>query len=355
MERWCCPWMAGSPPTHLGDEPAGAQRKARRDRHCAHLLTFGTVLIIWGTSVGAATMTGGGILSVGRGVMAGFLVPWHPALQEAHTANFPDGLYKVENIFAAIVRVIIMVLAYRTRPASIPHLDGTYLFSDPRSALPFFLVVALLGVALGLYKRHVGRAERCPSLEADASFSFADAGALVIIGVALALDIAGVPRVDAIAGLIVACFLAVIGVDSAGCLRVLLDASVSRDLLAQVRQIAEADPHPPSPHRRRQNSGSLRLLHLVLEPRSPDLRLPTASPVNCRNDCARNFPTSTVSASNSVEPRAASRSQSRLLRMGTVASSFAGAPRVAFFELDPGKPSNGTQDAPPPEAAPQIV
>lgn len=321
-------------------------------------LTFGTVLIIWGTSVGAATMTGGGILSVGRGVMAGFLV-LGIRLSRRHTANFPDGLYKVENIFAAIVGVIIMVLAYELARASIPHLDGTYLFStDPRSALPFFLVAALLGVALGLYKRHVGRAERCPSLEADAYFSFADAGALVIIGVALALDIAGVPRVDAIAGLIVACFLAVIGGwILRGALRVLLDASVSRDLLAQVRQIAEADPGI-----RRvltvdaRNSGSFVFVHLVVEPRSPDLSVAYGVARELQERLRTELPNvDSVGIEFGGAPGGLSVAVLLAEDGETVASSFAGAPRVAFFELDPGKPSNGTQDASPPEAAPQIV
>ena len=218
--------------------------------------------------MGAATMTGGGVMALGRGLMAGLIVVGI-RLSRQHTSTFPFGLYKLENLFAACAGVIVLVLGYELAVVSIAHLDGTFIFAkDPKYALPFFLAAALLGGVMGYYKRRISRAEGCPSLAADAYFSFADVGALVVIGVALALDIAGVPRVDAIAGLIVTGFLAVIGIRILqGALRVLLDASVNRDVLTGVRRIAEADPgirKVLSVDGR--NSGSFVFLHLVVEP-----------------------------------------------------------------------------------------
>lgn len=218
--------------------------------------------------MGAATMTGGGVMAVGRGLMAGLIVVGI-RLSRQHTSTFPFGVYKLENLFAACAGVIVLVLGYELALVSIAHLDGTFIFArDPKYALPFFLAAALLGGVMGYYKRRISRAEGCPSLAADAYFSFADAGALVVIGVALALDIAGVPKVDAIAGLIVTGFLAAIGIRILqGALRVLLDASVSREVLTGVRRIAEADPgirKVLSVDGR--NSGSFVFLHLVVEP-----------------------------------------------------------------------------------------
>jgi len=234
---------------------------------------FGAVLIVWGVSLHSVAMTAGGILTATRGVMAAFILAGI-RLSRRHTSTFSFGLYKLENIIAAVVGVIVLVLTYELAKVSITHLNSTYLFTnDPKYALPFFLGAALLAGGMGFYKRRVARAEGCPSLKADAYFSFADAVALVIIGAALALDIAGLHRVDAVAGLIVACFLAVVGVQIfLGGLKVLLDASVSRDVLVKVREIAEADPgirKVLSVDGR--NSGSFIFLNLVVEPAAYDL------------------------------------------------------------------------------------
>lgn len=246
---------------------------------------FGAVLIVWGTSLGAATMAGGGVMSVGRGLMAALIVVGI-RLSRRHTTTFPFGLYKLENLFAAVAGLIILVLAYELARVSIAHLDGTFIFAkDPKYALPFFLLAALLGGVMGYYKLRISRAEGCPSLAADANFSFADSVALVIIGVALALDIAGVPRVDAIAGLIVTGFLVVIGIRILhGALKVLLDASVSRETLAAVRRFAEADPgigKVLSVDGR--NSGSFLFLHMVVEPAVPDVAVANTVAVDLQN------------------------------------------------------------------------
>jgi len=234
---------------------------------------FGAALIVWGVSLHSVAMTAGGILTATRGVMAAFILAGI-RLSRRHTSTFSYGLYKLENIIAAAVGVIVLIVTYELAKVSITHLNRTYLFTnDPKYALPFFLGAALLAGGMGFYKRRVARAEGCPSLKADAYFSFADAVALVLIGVALALDIAGLHRVDAIVGLIVACFLAVVGVQIfLGGLKVLLDASVSRDVLAKVREIAEADPgirKVLSVDGR--NSGSFIFLDLVVEPAAYDL------------------------------------------------------------------------------------
>ncbi len=298
---------------------------------------FGAVLITWGVSLQAATLTGGGVLSVGRAVMSALLVVGI-SLSKRHTKTFPDGLYKLENIFAAVAGLIVLVLAYELVKVSVAHLDGTLIFSnDPKYALPFFLASALLGGVLGYFKRRVSRAEGCPSLEADAYFSFADAAALVIIGVALTLDIAGVPRADAIAGLIVACFLAVIGarILYSG-LKVLLDASISRDVLSGVRRIAEGDPgirKVLSVDGR--NSGSFVFLHLVV--------VPVAHDVNVAQNVAADLERRLKAAFQDIDsvdiefsPPTAGLAAAMLLEHdgSSAAEDFASAQRVAIVEID---------------------
>ena len=235
---------------------------------------LGAGLIVWGLSLHSVAMTAGGVVAVVRGVM-GVMVIAGIRLSLRHSKNFPDGLYKVENIFAAVIGVIVLVAAYEFARISIKHLSGTFVFTrDPKSALPFFVAFGLFAFGMGFYKRRVANAESCPSLKADSYFSFADGVALIVIGIAMAIDIAGYHRIDAIAGLLVACLLAVAGIYILlGALKVLLDASVSRDVLSTVQRIAEADPGV-----RKvigvdgRNSGSFVFLHLEVEPVAYDMK-----------------------------------------------------------------------------------
>jgi cation diffusion facilitator family transporter len=235
---------------------------------------LGAGLIVWGASVHSVAMTAGGVVAVVRGVM-GVMVIAGIRLSLRHSKNFPDGLYKVENIIAAVVGVIVLVAAYEFSRLSIKHLSGTFVFTrDPKYALPFFIGFGLLAFVMGFYKRRVAAAESCPSLKADSYFSFADGAALIVIGIAMVVDIAGYHRVDAIAGLLVSCLLAVAGVYILiGALKVLLDASVDRDVLSTVQRIAEADPGV-----RKvigvdgRNSGSFVFMHLEVEPVAYDMK-----------------------------------------------------------------------------------
>ena len=265
----------------MGDTLAGSESTAKplvRSERAAGIaavisMAFGAALIVWGVSLHSVVMTAGGILAAARGIM-GALIIVGIRLSRRRSKGFPDGLYKVENIIASVLGVIVLILAYEVARISIKYLGGTHtLTNDPKYALPFFIASALLAGGMGFYKRRVAKAEGCPSLKADAWFSFADGVAMVIIGVALAIDIAGYHRVDAIAGLFVACLLAVIGVQIfLGGLKVLLDASVDRDILSKVREVATADPDIRkvlSVDGR--NSGSFILLHVTVEPAAYDL------------------------------------------------------------------------------------
>ena len=237
-------------------------------------LAFGAALIVWGVSLHSVVMTAGGILAAARGAM-GFFIIVGIRLSRRRSKGFPDGLYKVENIIACVIGVIVLILAYEVARISIRYLGGTHtLTNDPKYALPFFIAAALLAGGMGFYKRRVAKAEGCPSLKADAWFSFADGVAMVIVGVALTIDIAGFHRVDAIAGLLVACLLAVIGVQIfLGGLKVLLDASVDDDILSKVKEVAEVDPGIRKVlNVDGRNSGSFIFIHVTVEPAAYDLR-----------------------------------------------------------------------------------
>lgn len=234
---------------------------------------FGAFLVIWDIFVPSLAMTAGAILTVVRCIMA-VLILLGIRLSRRKTKTFTQGLYKLENIIAVIMGAIILVATYEFAKLSITHLDGSFrITTDPLYALPFFLFAAALAGAMAWYKLRVAKAEGCPSLRADAYFSMADGVAMLILGIALVLDIAGYHRADAIAALIVSCFLLFAGgTIVVGGLKVLLDASVDRKVLNRVKLIAEAFPDVKKVLRvDGRNSGSFIFLHIVLEPAAYDL------------------------------------------------------------------------------------
>ena len=233
---------------------------------------FGAVLVVWVIIVPSLAMAAGAILTVSRCIMAVFIL-LGIRLSRRKTKTFTEGLYKLENIIAVIMGAIILVATYELAKISITHLNGSFITNDPAGALLFFLFAAVLAGVMAWYKLRVAKAENCPSLRADAYFSMADGVAMLILGIALVLDMAGFHRADAIAGLLVSLFLVYAGgTIVVGGLKVLLDASVDRKVLNQVKLVAEAFPDVKkvlSVDGR--NSGSFILLHLVLEPAAYDL------------------------------------------------------------------------------------
>jgi cation diffusion facilitator family transporter len=236
-------------------------------------LIFGAGLLVYSLYYKTAIGAVGGIMAISRAVM-GFLLVVGIRASRRRTKTFTEGLYKLENIIAVVIGVIILVLTYEIVKISISHIGKHYVFtSSPGYALPFFAGFAIFTAIVAFYKRRVAREENCPSLLADSWFSFADAIALLIIGIALLADVLGYDRLYVLAGLIVAVFVAVIGcaIILSG-LKVLLDASVSRKVLDQVSVIASSDPDVKKVIRvEGRNSGSFIMLHVVLEPKAYDL------------------------------------------------------------------------------------
>ncbi|MBN1288785.1 MAG: cation transporter, partial [Actinobacteria bacterium] len=113
-----------------------------------------------------------------------------------------------------------------------------------------------------------------PSLKADSRHSWTDVIASSGIVAGILLQIMGIEIMDALTALLISLFLAWSGftVILEG-LKVLLDASIEKEILQKVRSIVEADPRV-----RRivstegRNSGSYRFLEISLIPRQYDLK-----------------------------------------------------------------------------------
>ncbi len=226
--------------------------------------------------VRSISMLAGGIISVARALTALMLFSGM-RLSRRHPDEFPTGLYKLENLAATATGVVILVSAYalaRVSIHAIANKSNLVEFDSAWQALLPMLVSMALALFMAWYKVKVGREEGSPALAADARFSLVDAAGLGIICAGITLEAAGVKSADAWAALAVVAIAAWVGLtvilDGT---RVLLDASVERDVLEQVSAIAQADRRVRGVlDVEGRNSGRYRFISLEVELDTFDLR-----------------------------------------------------------------------------------
>lgn len=191
------------------------------------------------------------------------------------TRVFPSGLYKIENLVAVLVGMIILYGAYELGKESIQRLtEKPVPVEKPWLVLGVMLFVVVITGFLAVYKGRVSKLENSPSLKADARATWTDALGSMVIVIGVLLSMAGVDHMDAITALFVALVLLWSGsrVVIEG-VKVLLDASIEKDVLKQVREIVEGDSRV-----RRvlsvngRNSGSYRFIMVSVIPRRYDLK-----------------------------------------------------------------------------------
>jgi cation diffusion facilitator family transporter len=208
-------------------------------------------------------------------VVASLTVLFGIRVSRRHTRTFPQGLYKLENLVATAIGLLILYSAYELAREAIQRLVK----KGPAIEGPWLVIGVMAGVVVstGLiawYKAKVGKEENSPSLIADGRQSWADAVASVAVIVGVGLEAAGVAHADSIAALVVVFFLALagIGVVKDG-LKVLLDASIESDLLEKARRCAESVQGVREVLEvKGRNSGSFRFLSVELVSESADLR-----------------------------------------------------------------------------------
>jgi len=207
-------------------------------------------------------------------------------LSKKHTKDFPEGLYKLENLVAVAIGVLILFSAYELARESISKLLAKQTAIDnPWIAMSTMAVVVVITGLLAWYKGLIGKRENSPSLLADSHHSWTDtiASAGVILGVGL--NAMGVHYVDSIMALVIVLILAYSGGQVIlQALKVLLDASIEKDVMDAARKAAQADPRVRRVVRvDGRNSGSYRFLHLVIVPEAFDLRDAEASADSLRD------------------------------------------------------------------------
>lgn len=161
-------------------------------------------------------------------------------ISQRQSKTFPYGLYKVENVVAVGVAVLIFFTGFEIVREAI------FTRQQPGTISPWMLVgvaiSALLPLAFSHFELRAGQAANSPSLIADAQEYRVHVFSSGVVMVSLIGQILGL-QLDRLAALLVVFFIARTGWELLkDGMRVLLDASLDAETLAQVRRIIENDP-----------------------------------------------------------------------------------------------------------------
>jgi cation diffusion facilitator family transporter len=161
-------------------------------------------------------------------------------ISERESRDFPYGLYKVENVVAAGVAILIFFTAYEiAKEALFAETEATTVSGWMLAGVALSAVIPL---AFSVYEMRVGRELNSPSLKADAQEYRAHVFSSGVVFLALIGQMIGYP-VDRYAALVIVVLIARTGWELlADGMRVLLDASLDAETLDQVRAIIEAEP-----------------------------------------------------------------------------------------------------------------
>ncbi len=161
-------------------------------------------------------------------------------ISERESHAFPYGLYKVENVVAVGVAILIFFTGYEIAQQALHGESGPATVNG--WMLAGVALSAMIPLAFSRYEMSVGRQINSPSLMADAQEYRTHVFSSGVVFLALVGQMVGFP-LDRYAALVIVVLIAKTGWEllSDG-MRVLLDASLDIETLEQVRAIIQADP-----------------------------------------------------------------------------------------------------------------
>jgi cation diffusion facilitator family transporter len=192
-------------------------------------------------------------------------------ISQRKSKSFPYGLYKIENVVSVLLSMLIFFTGYEiARQALVGSLG-------PTTVDPWFLVglafSAILPMIFSHFELRAAKAANSPSLTASAKEYRVHIFTSGIVFISLVTHYFGL-NIDRIAALLVVVFILRTGWELLkDGMRVLLDASLDPDTLAQVRQIIESDQATDQVHSLTgRNSGRYRFLEAEITLRITDLK-----------------------------------------------------------------------------------
>jgi cation diffusion facilitator family transporter len=153
---------------------------------------------------------------------------------------FPYGLYKVENVAAVVVALLILLAGYEIAREA---WQGTiHVLTASPVILAGVALTILIPLAFSRYEARLARTTNSPSLAADSRHFQTDVLSSTVVLIALVGNQLGLP-LDRIGAGVVVIFVAWAGWELlADGMRVLLDVSLDAETLARVRGLMEEEP-----------------------------------------------------------------------------------------------------------------
>ncbi len=161
-------------------------------------------------------------------------------ISERESRNFPYGLYKVENVVAVGVALLIFFTGYEIAQQALRGEAGPTTVNG--WMLAGVALSAVIPLVFSVYQMRMGRALNSPSLMAAAQEYRVHVFSSGVVFLALVGQMVGFP-LDRYAALIIVVLIAKTGWELlVNGMRVLLDASLDAKTLEQVRAIVQDDP-----------------------------------------------------------------------------------------------------------------
>ena len=188
-------------------------------------------------------------------------------ISERKSGTFPYGLYKLENLISLGIAVLIAVVGYELARNAIVGEGPGEITNLPWTIVA--MVVAMAGsYAFSRYEAAIACRTGSPALEADSRDALIDSLATLAVLASLISAWAGY-NIDMWATLVIVLFIAWTAAElGIGAIRVLLDASVDRELLNAIQRRIEDDEAVIGVHDLKgRNSGPYRFIeaHVVLD------------------------------------------------------------------------------------------
>lgn len=149
--------------------------------------------------------------------------------------RFPYGYYKAENLAALFASVVILAAGVELIRGTLAGFlsPGEVNLHAPAIAVALFSALALYG--LSRYKAGVGRQIGSAALIADARHSYVDMFTSVIVVLALAGSIAGLPQLESIGVIVISAMIFRLGILTAkDAVMVLMDAWLDQEVMERI-------------------------------------------------------------------------------------------------------------------------
>lgn len=208
-----------------------------------YYLLLAAVLFIMGYMHNSKALVFGGLLVVAR-LLSEAMVFLGMRYSTRRSKNFPFGLYKLENLVAAVIGAIILLVAYELAKYSFFSIPRYGIKTgEPQVVMPVLAVCAAAALIIAFCKKRVGGERNSPGLIADARNSFVDMLVLCVVIIGMGLEVAGVRWMEEVVLLLASVYMLWVGSGLVYySIKVLLDASVERSVLEKVKSVAYVNP-----------------------------------------------------------------------------------------------------------------